>query len=168
MITWIASYPRSGNTYYRMLLSQMYGVKTYSIYNDPLFDKLGATEAVGHRQLPASIEELSLDNANYFVKTHDLPTDDSPTIYIVRDGRDALVSYTNYLISFNKKSGIFSRLKDVVDVGRFRRTLRKLIVDSSSFGGWSNNVISWTRSRKGGIIFVIRYEDLIVDRKSVV
>jgi hypothetical protein len=31
------------------------------------------------------------------VKTHDLPDDDSPALYLVRDGRDALVSYAHYI-----------------------------------------------------------------------
>ena len=35
----------------------------------------------------------------YFVKTHELPTenDNSPAIYLVRDGRDVLMSYAHYI-----------------------------------------------------------------------
>lgn len=164
MIIWIASYPRSGNTYYRMLLSRIYGLKTYSVYNDPVFYDLGASQAVGHEQLPAPIEELSADQAFYFVKTHDLPADDKPAIYLVRDGRDALVSFTNFLISFSKgRRGVSTRIKDVFYGGKFRHILRDLIVSSARYGGWSNNVMGWTGSRKKGDTFVIRYEDLIAD-----
>ena len=39
MIVWLASYPRSGNTFLRMVLHFVYGQKTYSLYNDPLLER---------------------------------------------------------------------------------------------------------------------------------
>ena len=32
MIVWLASYPRSGNTYFRILLNHLYGIKTPMAY----------------------------------------------------------------------------------------------------------------------------------------
>lgn len=59
MIVWLASYPRSGNTYLRMLLHQLHGLKTYSVYDDPLLELLdGSAEAVGHEKLPGSLDGL--------------------------------------------------------------------------------------------------------------
>ena len=163
MITWIASYPRSGNTYYLMLLNHFYGIKTYSIYNDPLFEELGASELVGHELLPAPVKKLADENRIYFIKTHDLPIDNNPAIYLVRDGRDALISYANYILSFGKKSHGIQRVRDIINFGKFRKTLRELIADSERYGGWSNNVLSWTHRRGNGSTFVIRYEDLVDD-----
>lgn len=161
MIIWLASYPRSGNTYFRMLLNYMCGIKTYSIYNDPLFQEIGAQDTIGHELLPAPIEELVKDKRIYFVKTHDLPMDTNPAIYVVRDGRDALVSYARYLKSFNWRGSRLGRLKQVINLVSFQRMLRNLITSTENFGGWSNNVLAWTKKRKGGFTFAIRCEDLI-------
>jgi len=106
MIVWLASYPRSGNTFFRVLMKHLYGIKTYSIYNDSLFSEIGASEMIGHEDLPASIEELSRSSRLYLIKTHGLPTDDSPVIYLVRDGRDSIVSYARYIMSFGEKKSI--------------------------------------------------------------
>ena len=38
-----------------------------------------------------------MSNKVYFVKTHELPSDDSPAILLVRDGRDAMVSFAHYI-----------------------------------------------------------------------
>lgn len=97
MIIWVAPYPRSGNTFFRMLLYYKCGIKTYSIYNDQLFERIGASESVGHELLPAPLDQLKQDEKLYFVKTHNLPQDDNPAIYLVRDGRDALISHANYI-----------------------------------------------------------------------
>jgi hypothetical protein len=83
MIIWIASYPRSGNNFTRRLLERSYGIKTYAIYDEP-------------RQPKIDVEMARNAEETYLVKTHDLPEDDSPALYLVRDGRDALVSYAHF------------------------------------------------------------------------
>jgi hypothetical protein len=89
MKLWIASYPRSGNTLVRLILNQAFGVKSTSIYPDEtdamrsrpwLMDRLGFSE----EEMPG--EWLA-------VKTHNPPIDDMPAIYVVRDGRAAIVSF---------------------------------------------------------------------------
>jgi hypothetical protein len=145
-----------------MLLFYVYGVQTYSIYNDPLFEEIGASGAVGHELLPNTIEELSQDSNIYFVKTHSLPTDENPAIYLFRDGRDALVSHTRYILAFKRTT--LTQLSRFVGLANFYRTLRKLIVEPrSSETCWSNHVFSWTRDKRDGMTTTIRYEDLILD-----
>ncbi len=50
MIVWLASYPRSGNTFFRVILNSIFDIKTYSIYDDK--GDIGAdektSETVGH------------------------------------------------------------------------------------------------------------------------
>jgi hypothetical protein len=117
MIVWLASYPRSGNTYFRILIHHLYGLKTYSIYDDLLLEKLdGTAETIGHERLPGDLEDLEQSESVYIVKTHNLPGDDRPAIQIVRDGRDALVSYTKFIQSFENPYAF---------MGRVRRTLKK-------------------------------------------
>lgn len=164
MIVWLASYPRSGNTYFRMLLYHLYGIKTSSVYNDPLFQRIGASELIGHELLLAPLEELANEDKVYFVKTHGLPTDNGPAIYIVRDGRDAVVSYAKYELSFGQEPSRPTRLKEILGLeDRFQRILRDLILSNQDYGSWSRNVLSWTRCRKGGFTFSLRYENLILD-----
>jgi hypothetical protein len=166
MIIWLASYPRSGNTFFRILLNSLYGIKTYSLYNDSNFEKLGASETVGHLPLPASVEDLAGRKEVYFVKTHGFPIDENPAIYLVRDGRDALVSYARYIQSFEKKSLV----KSVLGLESFQANLKDLIKGNDKLareiGTWNENVLRWVRQRPKGKTVVIRYEDLVKDPES--
>ena len=171
MIVWMASYPRSGNTFVRTLLYHLYGVKTHSLHGDHLFDSLGASEAIGHTALPGTIEELADDDRVYFVKTHDLPVDFRPAIYVVRDGRSSVVSYAHYKQAFETPSRV-QKIADllaekVLGKSAFASRLRQVITDISDFGGWSGNVLSWL-CRKRGQVSLVRYEDLVADPVGVV
>ncbi len=164
MIVWLASYPRSGNTFFRIVLHHAYNLKTSSVYEDAVLDRVGAADIVGREKLSAPIEELRARPEVFFVKTHDLPTDDSPAIYLIRDGRDALVSHAKYVLSFGKKKGIpflHSEQKE------FERALEKLIHEKPQFGGWSNHVRSWT-SRPNAKTVVVRFDELIASPQQEV
>jgi hypothetical protein len=77
MITWLASYPRSGNTFFRVLLNQRYGITTFSAHNDLNFDMMpGISDAIGHMKLPGPLEEMDGSGEVYVVKTHDMPPED--------------------------------------------------------------------------------------------
>ncbi len=94
MIVWLASFPRSGNTFLRIVLHRLYGLPTYSIYDDddPVAQRVGVG-LVGYSRKPPSREEMVESSRIYFTKTHKRPKNDAfPAIYLVRDGRDALVS----------------------------------------------------------------------------
>ncbi len=79
-MTWLASFPRSGNTFFRNILYEVYGLESSTFHTE--------------LDIP-----LTKNYSDYpFVKTHLLPDQlipkDStiPAIYLVRDGRDALCS----------------------------------------------------------------------------
>lgn len=159
MIVWLASFPRSGNTFFRMLLFYKYGIPTTSIYNEPDLVEIGATEAVGHYSLPKPIPELANENKMYIIKTHELPTDNYPTIYLVRDGRDALVSHARYFQKFyGKATNPVRKLKQLVGWENFNRTLRNIILTSN----WSTHIVEWT-SRSDQQVFIVPYEKLCSD-----
>ena len=160
MIIWLASYPRSGNTYYRMLLHYMRSIQTYSLYDDPLLDKIGATDMIGHKALPAPLVTLRDEADTFFVKTHELPSDADPAVYIVRDGRDAIVSFARYLLSFQSAPGLIGSAKRRLGIESFRRTLRSLIATAKGRRSWSDHVLQWSHRSKG-TTFIIRYEDLV-------
>ena len=95
---WLASYPRSGNTFLRLILNQVFGLRTASVYKAETRSwevAPGLVEIIGH------YEEVSPSQprieAPRIVKTHDGPSDEGPAIYIVRDGRSSIVSYFHYL-----------------------------------------------------------------------
>jgi hypothetical protein len=84
VIIWLASYPRSGNNYVRDMLESVYGIKTATIYNEPRRPKI-------------DLEAARKTGEIFLVKTHELPDDDCSALYLVRDGRDALVSYARFI-----------------------------------------------------------------------
>lgn len=141
MDCWIASFPRSGNTYFRNILYYVYGIES----------------GTWHKEQEYPVDE------NYdqfrFVKTHLLPGELIPTdrtipaIYLVRDGRDAVVSIAHHR-------------KDLVVPGsNFDTNLLEAIIaeEGSFFGGWSQNAAEWIDRAD----IIIRYEDLIADPAKV-
>jgi len=137
MDCWIASFPRSGNTYFRNILYFVYGIES----------------STWHKESTYPVDENYTDYR--FVKTHLCPDElepndiSIPAIYLVRDGRDSMVSIAHHR-------------KDIVSPGSdFTENLKEAIVaaEGSFFGGWSENVNAWTRRAQ----LVIRYEDLIAD-----
>lgn len=132
---WLASYPRSGNTFFRLILDEVYGLESSSF----------------------SVHDPEATTKNYqdypVVKTHVLPDQltpadaDIPAVYLVRDGRDALVSLA------------WHRSNIIAPGSSFKENLVNAIRASkgSYFGGWSKHVQDWTRRAS----IVIRFEELI-------
>ena len=88
----------------------------------------------------------------------------SPAIYLVRDGRDSLVSHAHYLVDFNPKG--YWTYAEVPNSARFKsggfeEALWFLICSPGPYGGWSGNVAAWRRRRAPTAI--VRFEDLIKD-----
>jgi hypothetical protein len=155
MIVWLASYPRSGNSYLRTVIHTIYGFSSVSIYKDPLppgQEKESKYPWKKHTSLSPS--EMAASRDCFLVKTHDLPDDDvHPAIYVVRDGRASLVSYANLVLS--KKGDAAPDHHSEA----FQSILRHLMTDRrSSFGTWSQNVSAWLNRPNTA---VIRFEDLI-------
>ncbi|MEZ5558732.1 MAG: sulfotransferase domain-containing protein [Pseudomonadales bacterium] len=157
MLVWLASYPRSGNTFVRVLLHHAFGLDTYSIYNDPvdIAADAGTSNLVGHRMLPegASVESLRSRPEVCVVKTHDHPPDnDDPAIYVIRDGRECAVSYAHYRQDYNDLADLQNTLEDVV-LGRV------------PFGSWGQHVTAWSPGSRANTL-LLRFEALIADPQS--
>ena len=153
MIVWLASYPRSGNTLLRIALSRGWGIPTDSVYKDGEIREIAVTSGlfeVGSASV--YVEELRNDSATHFVKTHEFPSDDSPAIYVIRDGRDAIVSFAHYLENFNPG--------DVAGLD-FPQIIEKLILGEIGFGSWGRHVEAWTDRQAPTIL--LRYEQLMSD-----
>ncbi len=162
-IVWLASYPRSGNTYVRFLL-----------YNY-LFRTL--RESVEIRKHIPDIHELletnqALDvnaDVNLLVKTHFCLEEGHPYysqttgfVYILRNPRDVLLSNSRYSgVTGNKAIDVREFAISFIDnlgVPQWRRM---------NMGSWPEHFCSWfaATSRFPGIF--IKYEDLIADPQKV-
>jgi hypothetical protein len=152
MIVWVSSYPRSGNTMVRLLLKQGYGFHCKSIYDETRsVGRIRSSEWI--RRIEGTItdiEALRIDAEVHFLKTHELPTDDEPAICIVRDGRDAVVSYAHFLRQYDPESVVGLSWEEV---------LEKVVIGDVEYGGWSHHVDSW--SNRVSPTILLRYEDLL-------
>lgn len=138
-IIWLASYPRSGNTFLRTILWHCFGLHSASLYPEDLG---------GNKELEAHTGHIEHDKGKIafpsgslpLVKTHEHAKDSNPAIYIIRDGRAASVSLWQF---YNK--GI--SLEAIVE-GRHR------------FGTWGSHVTSWNPWVRPNTL-LLRYEDII-------
>lgn len=153
---WIASYPRSGNTFLRIILQKVFHLASYSVYR---------VEGQDHRDPSADVLEQApflprdwrtllsqgLPTRSIPIKTHDAPQDDAPAIYIVRDGRAVVQSYYEYhqRYAFELPS------------------LTEVIAGACQFGSWSEHYLSWQPQTRPRTLF-LRYEELVADPKSAI
>lgn len=157
----LASFPRSGNTFLRNILIDVLGVYSWNnieVYNDAQ-KKLFKYESKKMfrsflTQKVKNMEKLKHKLSYHVIKSHEIPSkilhlcdDDVKIIYLIRDGRDALVSMAHHR-------------KDIIEPGTdFIDNLSKSIKAprGSYFGGWGQNVTSWTKIAN----LVIHFENLV-------
>lgn len=152
MIVWLASYPRSGNTFFRVILNTVFDIKTYSIYND--VEDINAdkktSDVVGHVILP---EAFDLKNARaeqkvYYIKTHELPDKridpSDKIIYLIRDGRESTLSFTKHQNTFADEQ---LTILDTIEGGTF-------------VGNWAGHVKAWDPKHRDNTLLV-QFEKLV-------
>lgn len=132
---WLASYPRSGNTFFRAVLYEVYGI--------------ASSEFIATGSPPNYLDYP-------VVKTHELPGQlvpgdkAIPAVYLIRDGRDALVSMARHRSNLVAPgSNYWLNLLAAICYHR----------NGAHYGGWSEHVRQW-RQRAA---LVLRYEELIAD-----
>jgi hypothetical protein len=133
MIVWVASYPRSGNTFLRILLHELYGQDTYSGFDasDDINMDFPDRNPTGHKSWPDEIrrtiykggedeirrvlDQLEASEEIFFIKTHntvdELFGSKCRAILLVRDGRDVLVSLGWYLMNVQRTLSRFFRVR---------------------------------------------------------
>lgn len=153
-IVWVSSYPRSGNTFLRIVMHRLYGVRTSVIYDvDGVAERLGPA-LIGFEERPGTLAAMRDSPVPHFVKTHrqrDAEVSEADrAICLVRDGRDAIVSWGHYE---SERTG-----RD------FRAEVRRAIERRKPLGtgSWGRTVLSWVRPVASHRV-LLRYEDLIVD-----
>lgn len=134
MLVWLASYPRSGNSYVRMFLKDVFGLGSWSIYDE------GGERAFDQLNKARRSDDL------YIVKTHERPLTDDPAIYVVRDGRASIISYFHYL---NEVENQPIPLEQVIDGNVWP-------------GSWSEHFLTWDPEYRRNTL-LLRYEIISKD-----
>jgi hypothetical protein len=182
-LVWLASFPKSGNTWLRVLLANLTAgndgpadinaLRSSGIASarppfeeDMLIDPSLLTDDEADRLRPAFHDFRAREKGPQFVKTHDAFTclaDGTPllgsgaraALYVVRDPRDVVVSY-----SFFFETDLERATRELGNEGftlpasamQFRQRLL----------GWSGHVRSWLDQRTVPV-HIVRYEDLLAD-----
>ena len=162
MIVWLASYPRSGNTLLRNIFKKSLGLGTYSQHDMPqqMTDKW--LNEYGALDYDGSWDEFYHKAANskelYLIKTHFLPSDHHPVIYVVRDGRLATESYLKkYQNREQKWPGIDAFVPAYFD----------LLIGRDYYSDWSNHYNAWLREDGESKRLELGYEDIVEPSKDV-
>ena len=182
MIIWIASYPKSGNTWVRSIISSYFFSKTgdfnfsllknISLYPGPKYfknviDKPGDVSLFwenSQKNIIQSQKRTFLKTHNALVALNNRSFATAKTtlgaIYIIRDPRNILSSLKNHY-----------GFKDYNETFEFMKNKKKYIWDIrkkndySGFqflGSWSDHYKSWTKNPKFKTL-LIKYEDLLKD-----
>ena len=188
MIIWLASYPKSGNTWVRLFLrSYLSRNKEEFNINQKPDDEFKINRFPNNKML----KEMQIDSGNFFeiaknwitvqekinlnnrlniLKTHNAMctidkskfTNQDNTlgaVYIVRDPRDVAVSFSHHLgISLTDVVDLMINEEHLISEKDF--VLEKKEAGSTLVSSWSNHYNSW-KSYNLRKILIIKYEDLI-------
>jgi len=180
MIIWLASYPKSGNTYVRAFLSAYYfsenGQFDFSqISNINQFphekffkEKVNSISEASRQWMPIQ-REINKDKKIRFFKTHSFlgnyqnnkftsPETTLGAVYIVRDPRNVLTSIKNHY-SFDDDNA----LKMITDKKRSLMSNNGSHASLTFISSWAENYLSWLRDNRFRRLFV-KYEDLITNK----
>ena len=180
MIIWLASYPKSGNTYVRAFLSAYYfsdnGQFDFSqISNIDQFphekffnQKVNNFDEASRLWVPIQ-KKINHDKKIRFFKTHSFlgnykgneftsPETTLGAIYIIRDPRNVFTSIKNHYSLDNEKA-----LKMITDKTRSLMSNNGSHASLTYISSWAENYLSWLRNNKFRRLFV-KYEDLIENR----
>ena len=190
MIVWLASYPKSGNTWMWLFIKSYLNPpkKKFSLNyhkDDPImlepfpdermFDKLKINyeNFFDLSKNWVNLQSLiNLNNKTNYLKTHNAMctinnhkfTNIQNTlgaIYIVRDPRDVLISYSSYMEKSMDETLKFMLNKETYEAGEFK----KKIYNKTLLGSWSDHYNSW-KNYKSREIIIIKYEDMVNSASS--
>ena len=185
MIIWLASYPKSGNTWMWFFIKSYFNPpnKKFSINHDkddPYLLETFPTER-GFNELNINYQDfydisknwinlqslINLNNKTNYLKTHNAMctinnnkfTDINNTlgaIHIVRDPRDVLVSYSSYKSENIDKTLEILLSNDSYEYSKFNDKFYK----RSLMGSWSSHYNSW-KNYKSKETLLVKYEDMV-------
>jgi hypothetical protein len=186
MIIWLASYPKSGNTFLRSLLSSYFftndGVFNFEVLNTikqfphySLFKKIGVNLSDEKQVLENYVKAQELFNTKeslQFVKTHSSLLkgftnyrNTLGVIYIVRDPRNVVISAANHFNTTVEES--VSRLINYTNLGGDINDKKSVNRVTTHLTTWSMHYNSWKTLKKRERYLLIKYEDLTKNTEQV-
>jgi len=195
MIVWVASYPKSGNTFLRILLSDyMYGdldkeynfsnlskiemfpnlFRYYPLIDEKIIDNLSELQNEENiLKYSIYLQKKFFSKGIHFVKTHSANfnfnnikfTSNEITacaIYIVRDPRNILTSYSEYLNQ--SKDYVLNLMTQEITI---RQRYKQMMLPTTYVGSWKTNYLSWKEKQAFVPIKIIKYENLISNTEEV-
>ena len=185
MIIWLASYPKSGNTLLRSIISSYIFSNNGELKFEDLY-KISQFPNVNHfknlnidifndnvlfKNLLSAQKIINSNNKIYFFKTHSMfyelgetvftdYVNSLATIYIVRDPRNVVTSFAHhYAIS----------IEEAVDI---MINKKKMIIKTSDnlsvhMGSWDYNYNSWKQFKRKKFL-LIKYEDLVFKKRETI
>ena len=192
MIIWLASYPKSGNTLLRSMISAYFfttdgsfNFKNLNHINQfpdfKLFENYGINTS-DHMEIVKNYINVQRlintkdKNSIRFIKTHSglrdingYPFTDLNNslgvIYIVRDPRSVARSYANHnQMSLERASD--RMLEDKATLGGLKNPINEADKILTHMGSWSSNYESWKVFEKHNRYLLIKYEDMIKDKEK--
>jgi len=192
MIIWLASYPKSGNTLLRSMISAYFftqdgnfNFKTLNNINQfpdfKLFENYGINTS-DHMEIVKNYINVQRQintkdkNSIRFIKTHSglrsingYPFTDLNNslgaIYIVRDPRNVAKSYANHN-QMSLKRASDRMLEDKATLGGLKNPINEADKILTHMGSWSSNYESWKVFKKYNRYLLIKYEDMIKDKEK--
>jgi Sulfotransferase domain len=139
---WLASYPRSGNTYCRIVLNECFDLPVGSVYEE---------SSKAPDSVMSQLCGLQKARPVQITKTHAISEPGTaPAIYLVRDGRASIVSFLHY----QRAHGYDTTLQDII--------LGRVFV-----GSWSQHYASWRPKIRPNTL-LLKYETLTGDPDTAI
>ncbi len=187
MIIWLASYPKSGNTWLRSIISALLysadGVFNFELlkkvqqFPDKKFFKDLIEDFSNFSEIKknwiVAQDRINLNNETKLLKTHHGKytveksnfTDNKntlATIYIVRDPRTLVKSISNHFtLSLNDASKFLFASSVIGNSKSFEERKDGIL---TLLGKWNDHYRSWTRNNNN--LLIIKYEDLVANPET--
>ena len=182
MIIWLASYPKSGNTWVRSILAALlYSsdgafnfdlikripqfpkkevfkdlVKDFSNFNEIKKNWVTVQEKINSEK---EIKLLKTHNGKYTVEKDNFTNDQNSlaVIYIVRDPRTLVKSISNHFTKSHYDASKFLIAPSLIGNGKSFEERKDGIL--TLIGKWNDHYRSWTKNKNN--LLLIKYEDLV-------
>ena len=189
MIIWISSYPKSGNTWVRALLSSYFYSKDGNFHFDLLehikefpkhsdyLNEISVSRNIAEiakEWIPAQRKlNLKHNNSTFFLKTHSticnvegshfIDKENSlGAIYVVRDPRNVILSLSNHFdLSIEKSLEMICNKKQIIT----NPTKKNRYIGFTVLSDWQNHYRTW-KNCKLVEVKIVKYEDLILSPKN--
>jgi hypothetical protein len=187
-IIWLASYPKSGNTWLRVFLHNLFR-DPREPYDINRIDKFSVSDSAAgwYQQLdPRPVTELSFEEiAQLRPRAHKILTGIFPDNIFVKTHSALVESYGTPAITMEQTAGAIYIVRNPLDVAisyaaHYGRTMDEAIEELNRpglqtqttarhvyeiMGSWSEHVVSWTGRPSPGL-HIMRYEDMLNDAEK--